>query len=821
MKIFRPLFIQLILVHYFSYFLFSQDTSVCFLRDPGGRIREHNVDFIKMKLDVRFNVSEGKVFGNVKYDFRPIQYVVDTLFLNAPEIDIKRVLVDGMETPFSTDSNGVTIRFREAMDWNRDYKLEISYEATPRKGIYFIGWNVNDQNKSGDKYFTRKQIWTQGQGIDNRHWIPCYDDVNDKMLTETIITFDSSYHVISNGVLKSRKINADGTATWNYLMNKPMVPYLIMIAIDKYAYKDFKSKNGMVSRQFYYSDKPETVQPTYQYSAEMMDWLCHETGVFYPWENYCNVPVQDFMYGAMENTTATIYGDFYLCDARSSLERNYIATNAHELTHQWFGDYVTEYSAAHHWLHESFATYYAKHFIHKVFGEDRYEWDRRGEQNSAVAADKNDRYAVGHSKGGSPRVYPKGSAVLDMLRYVVGDSVYKRSVTNYLKQHAYGNVLNEDFKMAFMETGGINLYWFFEQWIYRSGFPQYEINYEKQDNRVAFYVSQNQQVDELTSYFRMPVYFEVHFKDSSFSAKKEWLSRVLDTVYVNIPKNKEIDYTLFDPGSVIIKTVDFKKSFEELSAQALKAKHFIDRYDAITALRDTALEVKRDLLIRVFRKRNFHTLQSEIISQLSKDTSTVVYDIMRFALRDKDFLVRRAVVDNYDTIPVALLSDTELLLQDTSYYTIENTLRKLYKSNPDKTARGSYLNATSYVYGINNNVRIAWLEINYNHSEDSIIKKNFATQIVEYTSNRYEFRTRVRAFETLERINYCDETLIANIFNAATYTNSRLGGPAKQCLKSLLKKSEYKQMANSVFAAGKWKDWERKILEGIDGINPQ
>ena len=148
---------------------FSQDSTISYLSDPDGRIREHNVDFIKMVLDVKFKEKEGKVIGNVKYDFKLIQFVVDTLFLNAPGIDIKKVLLDGKETQFTTDSTGVTIKFMQAMNWNKQYKLEISYEATPRKGLYFIGWNVDDKNIDKDFYYTRKQIWTQGQGIDNRH----------------------------------------------------------------------------------------------------------------------------------------------------------------------------------------------------------------------------------------------------------------------------------------------------------------------------------------------------------------------------------------------------------------------------------------------------------------------------------------------------------------------------------------------------------------------------------------------------------------------------------------------------------------------------
>ena len=272
----------------------AQDTTICYLRDNIGRIREHNVDFLKMKLDVKFDTRQGKVLGNVKYEFKPIQYVVDKLYLDAPGIDVKKVLLDGQPVTFNKDSAGLTIRFYMPMSWNKQYKLDITYEATPRKGLYFIGWDVDAPNTENDPYFTRKQIWTQGQGIDNRHWIPVYDDVNDKMITETVITFDSSYTVISNGVLKEKKKNADGTATWHYAMNKPMVPYLIMLAIDKFAYKDYKSKNGMVSRQYYYSSRPETAEPSYQYTT-----------------NRCSLPLGDLLQRAGTGFYVWRYGKYH------------------------------------------------------------------------------------------------------------------------------------------------------------------------------------------------------------------------------------------------------------------------------------------------------------------------------------------------------------------------------------------------------------------------------------------------------------------------------------------------------------------------------
>src|SRR3989337_2673526 len=121
------------------------------------------------------------------------------------------------------------------------------------------------------------------------------------------------------------------------------------------------------------------------------------------------------MYGAMENATATVYGDFFFVDERSFLDRNYVAVNAHELAHQWFGDFVTARSDAHHWLQESFATYYNWLFEREVFGQDHFDWGRRGAQNNALDESVKNKFPVAHSQGGTVRHYPKGAFVLNML----------------------------------------------------------------------------------------------------------------------------------------------------------------------------------------------------------------------------------------------------------------------------------------------------------------------------------------------------------------------------------------------------------------------
>lgn len=790
-----------------------EDSSICYLRDPDGRIREHNVDFLSMNLNIHFNTLESQVIGHVKYEFKPIQHQVDTLFLNAPNIAIKSVKVNDTATPFDITKEGLIIRFPYTLDWHKTYSLDIDYLATPRRGLYFVGWNVPNKNNTNNRYFTRKQIWTQGQGIDNRHWIPCYDDVNDKLITSTTITFDSAYTVIANGALKKKTKNPNGTTTWSFAMDKPMAPYLIMIAIDKYSFKDYKSKNGMVSRQYYYSNLPETAIPTYQYSAEMMDWLSTEFQVAYPWQVYSNTPVQEFMFGAMENTTATIYGDFSLNDSRGVLERPYLSTNAHELTHQWFGDYITEYSAQHHWLHESFATYYAKQFVRQVQGEDKYEMDKRGEANSAIWADNRDRFPVAHSQGGSSRHYPKGSFVIDMLRYTVGDSVYRKCISAYLKKHAYGNVTNHDFMISFMETAGINLDWFFDQWIYRSGVPHYEVSTAYKNDQTIFYINQTHKVDELTSYFKMPIQFKVHYTDNSTSSFKTWIYGPSDTVIIPNSASKTVAFALFDVGCQILKTTTFNKPYTALAAQAEQAENYIDRYDALVGMRNVALDTKREVLLRLFSKENFYSIRNEVVFQLRQDSSENYLIFFKKALNDKDHTVRREAIQQLDTIPAALIVDIEKMLSDSSYINIELALKKLTKQLSENTPQ--YLAQTKHEIGLNNNIKMAWLGIAIQSTIDSAIYKKHIEDLTAFSSNQYEFRTRNKAFDVLEEIKYADDQVLRNLIQASLSANGRLSNPALHTLKTLLRNKTYKEQTKTIIETSEWKEWENEILQKI------
>jgi aminopeptidase N len=757
-----------------------------YVQDPLGSIRNHNVDMQHLTLELRFQPKEGRLEGLANYTFRPLQQRVDTLLLDAPGIAVKNVTVDGALSRFRTDSAGLTIYFTPSLEWETTHTLQIDYSATPKKGIYFVGWNVNTDEIANDPDRIRKQIWTQGQGTDNRFWIPSYDDVNDKLITELIVYFDPAYEVLSNGNLKSTRIENDGTVKrWHYAMEHPHANYLIMLGIGAYRYEDYTSKNGIVSRQYYYPDRRDCVAPTYAYSAEMMDWIAQETGVPYPWSTYANIPVQEFLYGAMENTTAAIFTDAVFQDAHAQPDQSYVSTNAHELAHQWFGDYVTEWSGTEHWLQESFATHYSKKFMQSIEGDDAFQWRRRQEMLNAINADSRDAYPLAHSEAGSARHYPKGSFVLDMMRYVLGNEAYRKVVKEYLEGHAYDNVRSGDLEIQCMRTLGVNMAWFFDQWVYRSGFPVLQIAYSTSANDVELVVEQMQEITATQGYFRMPVTVQVHYTDGNYTEQQTWMDGKQTTISIPRTASSDIAFVLFDPGTQILSKVQFDKPFAELRLQAFNAPLMIDRYDAVAAMREMPLDIKRTDLQNLYDREAFYGIRQEIIAQLANDTDKKSLQLLQRALKDEDTRIRRQVVASLDTLPKKLEKDLTVLLEDNNYQTVETALRQLTKLAPEKT--DTWLKYADGQMGANKNIRIAYLELSLMQK----MNKAAAAELTSYCSNLYEFRTRQNAMGALSRIPYCDDVVVANMLDAYQSFNRRLVGVARRALQSYLDNEAY------------------------------
>jgi aminopeptidase N len=792
-----------------SFFVVAQNTYRSYLKD-NTTYREHSLDITRMKVEVAFEPEKGLVKGKVTHSYTVLQKQVDSVFFDGPSITIKTALLNNQSLPFTIVKTGVWVKPTKPLTWDETGTIVFEYEASPRKGIYFIGWNV-PENTEKNPFAVRKQIWTQGQGVDNRYWIPMYDDMNDKFITETTITFDKNYEVLSNGFLKKKTSNKDNTITWQYAMSKPHAGYLLMLGIGKYAIKKTKSAKGVPMNLYYYPEFADRAEPTYRYSEKMVDFLERETGIPYPWESYSQLMVQDFLYGAMENTTATIFGDFFNVNERAYKDRNYVGVNCHELTHQWFGDYITARDGRDTWLQESYATYYPKQFTKEILGEDEYNWQRRGEQNQAIEASKKDRNPIRHTQAGTPRVYPKGSTVISMLAYVLGEEQWKRALNHYLKTHAYANVETNDLQQAIQDKLGKDLSWFFDQWLYKGGEPQYTVHYEdimKVDGsrHTEIAIEQTHQRDEVIGLFKMPIAFEVYYTDGSSDKTTDWIDEAFEVVKINNKAHKEIAFVLFDPNSQVLKTVQFKKSYDELEAQVLKAPFMLDKYDALIALKEIPLAQKRDLLLTIFKQETFHQLKAEVINQLVND-ETAATDLQTIFTQPASS-PKLAAIKNYTGNNDSWKQLFIKALQDSSYDVVLASLEKLCKQYPAEAAQ--YLEATKNVDGMCNVVTIKWHEL---AASNNINKQVSIERLVHFASNNWEFRTRNNAFAALKPLGYCDDKLIAHLVDAMLSTNGRLATPAAQLAEFLAQRTTYKNNFISYYKSKTWEPWQVEQLK--------
>ncbi len=417
------------------------------------------VDFKTGNVQVSFATDSLKVMGQVTYKF-DILKPVDSIFIDAVNMVFSDVRLDKKSVNYTNSGTKLWIKHHFKL---RSYSVSFSYEAKPKKALYFIDWNITGGNK---------QIWTQGQGKYTSNWLPSFDDMNEKVEFDISVIFQEGFQVITNGTNEDlERLGHSNYYKWRYNMKAPMSSYLVALAIGKYNSSVSYSKSGVPLILYYYPKDSLKVEPTYRYTTTMFDFLENEIGVPYPWQNYKQVPVKDFLYAGMENTGTTIFADSFVVDSIAFIDKNYVNINAHELAHQWFGNLVTATSGTHHWLQEGFATYYALLAERYIFGNNYYYW-RLYEYAQELL--NQERAGAGTSllnpKSSSVTFYKQGALTLHMLREQVGDVAFKKAIKNYLTAYKFKNVETQNFINEVEKASGQQLDAFVKLWLENKAF---------------------------------------------------------------------------------------------------------------------------------------------------------------------------------------------------------------------------------------------------------------------------------------------------------------------------------------------------------------
>ena len=638
---------------------------------PSQRTRDREVDIHHIKIDVSVNIEAGMVKGNVTHTFSPFSSSLDAFSLDAEDMTILRARLAGKDIGFNQANDKAYLTLNKSMSWEDTAKVRLDYTANPRKGTYFI---------KPDETYPEKplQAWTQGEDMDNHHWVPLYDYPNDKATFEVSLTVEKKFTALSNGELVSVKNNKDGTHTWHWHEHFPMVSYLISYVIGEFE-KVEDSYNGIPVNYWVYEENKHEALRSFGLTTDMMKYFGNRTGIEYPYEKYDQVIIDDFMFGGMENITLTHNTDRTMFDEFAAPDVSSDGLVAHELAHQWFGDMLTTRNWAHAWLNEGFATFFSRKYRENKFGFDEGEYIRFGEINGYFGSNKKwRRSTVQHKFYESMdvfdgHIYAKGSLILNMLQDYIGDDAFWRFIQYYTKENQYKNVETPDLKKAIEETTGQNMDWFFKQWIYEPGFPEYNVTwkYNQRNKSVKLTVKQTQ---KNTNIFKMPIQIQIDDK-----LKTVWIEDK-EMVY-EVPSEKRPKMVIFNAGMRIPCKLTFHKSISEWILQLEKGPHILDRIAAANELSTKkGRRIVETALLNSAKNDPFWGVRKEAVNSFAKLKSKNYAKELMVMSEGQDNRVRRAIwnaLKNYKKDEKVSEFLQNVIETDNKYYSIADAFKAL------------------------------------------------------------------------------------------------------------------------------------------------
>ena len=659
-------------------------------------------DLVHTRLEVKPDFSKSWLYGKAWITLKPHFYATDSLTLDAKGMEIKKIaLIKGTQQlplKYTYDDWQLKIHLDKTYKATESYTVYVEYTAKPDefeekyaqgamlgiKGMYFINPKGEDKNKP-------TQIWTQGETESNSAWFPTIDKTQQKTTQELTVTVADKYVTLSNGKLVSQKKNADGTHTDYWKMELPHSPYLFFLGVGEYAIiKD--SWRGKEVNYYVEKEYASVAKKIFGNTPEMISFFSKITGVDYPWVKYSQITGRDYVAGAMENTTATIHQESAQQDARELVDgNNWEGTIAHELFHQWFGDYVTAESWSNLTVNESFADYSQTLWDEYKYGKDAGDAENyQGMQGYLMSgSDKKDLVRF-HYKDREDMFdavsYQKGGRILHMLRNAVGDSAFFKSLNNYLTTNKFKAAEAHQLRLAFEEVTGRDLNWFFNQWYFGSGHPTVDISYLYNDTTGIAQVIVRQ--TQKTKIFTLPIAIDV-YNGAAKTRYNVWSKNAADTFTFTYKTRP--DLINVDADKVMLWVKKDAKTLENYIHQYTYAGNYVDRREAIEFAAKNQADPKAAALLKTALTDKYKGLRAFTISKLDlkkenikNSVEPVLADI---AKNDKAATVKAAAIDRlgeYNKKEYAELFKNAV--NDSSYTVAGNALAALANVDPEASA---------------------------------------------------------------------------------------------------------------------------------------
>lgn len=580
---------------------------------------DRSFSVVNLAIDVTPDFTNRIISATTTIKFRPIVTPLAELALDAVDLRVSAVKSSEEILAYQVTDERIIVTFDKPVPANKEAWVQITYTAEPTKGIYFRTPEMG--YKPGDTH-----LFSQGEAIEARHWYPSPDAPNHKFTSEITCHVPEGMTVISNGRQISETKDANtGLVAVTWKQEKPHANYLISLVAGYF--KKVEDMHRDVPLAFYTppSDINEA-KNSFRDTKDIMAFFEKDIGVRYPWPKYDQVVVNDFVAGGMENTSATTLTDRTLfTDATENL-RDSESLVAHEMAHQWFGDFVTCKDWSHLWLNEGFATYYAHLYTGHKNGRDQMLYDLYGNARGMVNRTDNPRPIVDRKYNDPDEMfgylaYDKGGWVLHMLRSQLGEDLYRQCIQTYLERHALGSVVTGDLNKVIEELSGKSFDQFFDQWVYHAGTPDLEIDYswDARAKLARVTVRQNQKVTEDVPLFNFPL--PVRFKTKSGN---------LDQTMAVKQKSEDFYFTVeeaptlvrIDPNLTVLARIKFDVPGGMLDAQLQDEEDVLGRLIAVEVLskrrdKDAIAKLKNALNndkfygVRVDAARALRTIHSD------------------------------------------------------------------------------------------------------------------------------------------------------------------------------------------------------------------
>lgn len=587
-------------------------------------------DIKHINIDLQINWAKKQLHGVANISLIALENL-NHIKLDAGQLTIHQIKLGSNSLEYNYDGGdklgGLDIALNKAYSKGDSIQIQINYNTN-----YL---NLSDPNNLGGSFgkglrfffptyttpLKHTQLWSSKH---NRYWFPCIEDIKDIYTTSYSATLDKKWMFLANGKFIKSIDNNNGTSTYYYKSNQAHPNYLNAIIVGEYA--NVKQNNDDIQINNYcYLNETKATTATTVLLPDMIKFMANKTSTSFPFKHYNQVMIQDYPFPGLHGFEGLgILSDNYIDDEGVHEDFKYLwdGIAMQSVASQWFGNSIMPEKWNDIWLNNAFVQYFAGIYTSFKNGKDEYltyylpfeksntiaDWDA-GYKRPIVAKSISDLESYTSDNYSIFR----GALVLHMLQKEIGEANWWKAIQLYVKNNFHKQVSTQDFQLAIEQATGQSYQWFFDQWIYKIGLPNFQIKkkFDKKNKQLHLYITQTQVMDTSTAiesfkYFKGKMDIQIDQTLYTIDLKSEQENDVIFDL------KAEPSLINVDPEETWICEKIFHKELNELIYQVENDPHILGRISAIDQLallcQDTSTSIETS-------NRIFEVINNQVLSK--------------------------------------------------------------------------------------------------------------------------------------------------------------------------------------------------------------